>query len=121
METQTMLNKDQIANKFKNSNWEKRTCEMVKLSKITEPLIGIYSHQKSMTITDKTTGELKDVPEFVLINELGEKFSFLGDAGFSSEFHRADVKSGDLVKIVKEGQTDLGNGKRVNNYSIFVA
>lgn len=106
-----------------DTTWTKRTCDVIKLSKLEEgaEVVGRYSHQRERELTDKATGLVKMVPEFVLLADNGDKFSFLGDSGFVSEFHNADIKENELMKIIKGPQVDIGGGKRVNQYEIYTA
>lgn len=90
-------------------------------------LVGAYQGLILKEIMDKRTRVSKEVNSynFDLIDEktgeVKDKITVLGDAGLKSEITNADLKEGDIVKIVHIGEKDLGNGQKVNQYDIFRA
>lgn len=103
--------------------FKKLNAETVKLSKmkVGTELEGIFKSRGTKQITDKETGELKAVPNFIMEKEGGERFTFLADAGFISTFEDCGIEEGNYIKVVKGEQADIGNGRRVNTYDIFKA
>lgn len=109
--------------------FKKQNTTRIKLSKLKvgETVKGMFSHVRDSEITDKDTGELKTVQEYVSfkIDEAGkkidEKFVFIGDAGLKTSWNDAEVKEGQIFMIEKEEQAELTGGRRVNQYGVYVA
>lgn len=116
MQTETMGNPENAMPAFQN-----RSREIVKFKDQNE-VVGTFTGTREREVTDRDTGELKTITD-ICLDEYGSnrKIAVARDAGLRVAFSSADVKEGELVKIVKEGQTDLGGGKRVNNYNVMVA
>lgn len=83
------------------------------------------------TVKDKTSGIAKNVDFFTLKDaESGEVNSFWMDAGIKTALSQNGiisptdaglvVKFHGIIAIEHLGMTDLGGGKRANNYSVFV-
>jgi len=106
-------------------NFVKKTCPMIKLSEmpVGSEFMGVYLKTKIRQITDKKTAELKDVKELVCCKVDDDEFffSFLVDAGFMSAFNEADVQPNDVIKIVKLSPKNISEGRRVNQYEIYIA
>lgn len=66
-------------------------------------------------------GEVVTTHTFILKNEQGEEFSFYGNKGFSRTFDDAEIKEGALIKIERETDREIGEGKRIGEYNIYVA
>lgn len=89
--------------------------------KVNESIEGTFTSRTSGERLNTTTGETDELVRLHFTREDGTKFLTFEDAGLRNAMANADVKPGDYIKIVKLDQVDIGNGRRSNNYDIFMS
>lgn len=101
--------------------------DIVKLEK-NKPVIGKYISQSTRPWTDED-GMEKEITQYhmVEVDAKGEenpdkKFVIFADAGLQNKFNTENIKSGQIVRITRGEQQNLGKGgRRVNTYKLEVA
>lgn len=89
--------------------------------------VGVIFKYRERIIVDKTPdsdtfGEEKTIKDIIIIdNSNNEMIALPIDVGLKIALQDADAQLGDLVKIIKLPKTDLGHGKTVNSYEIYIA
>lgn len=124
METQTNVVKPTVnVPTFENMQWEERTCRRINLKEmqVNETITCQFIKTREKTIIDRGTGEPKKVLEYIMLNDSGERFSFISNAGFNLSFDEADVQENDWIKFTKGPKAEIGNGRTMNTFTILVA
>jgi hypothetical protein len=107
-------------------NFKNVVVKILKL-KAGESFIGKLTSTSNRDWLDRKSGEMKTIKQFhfdLLSEETGEvsgQIIYFGDGGFSNAMSMADIKENDIIKVVKQAKSDIGQGRLVNNYEIFKA
>lgn len=91
--------------------------EIIKLKK-GEHFIGRLTMINSRPWTDKTTGEVKTLPQYHFETPNLEKIIYFGDAGFVNTFSMAGIEIGEMVKVTKLEKAEMSGGRTVNQYAV---
>jgi hypothetical protein len=83
-------------------------------------LEGLWFDQRVRMITDKKTGELKEITDLLFKKDDGSQVALPLDAGLRIAMSEYNVKTGEFVQIEKKPQIEY-NGNNVNQYDIKVA
>lgn len=102
--------------------------DIVKLEK-GKPVIGLYQGTSTRPWTDPEDGLEKEITQFHMleVDDKGnsnpdKKFVIFADAGLQNKFNTENIKAGQIVRITRGEQQDLGKGgRRVNTYKLEVA
>ncbi len=101
--------------------------DIVKLEK-NKPVIGLYEGNSTRPWTDEH-GVEKEIIQYHMLevdkegkSNPDKKFVIFADAGLQNKFNTENIKEGQIVRITRGEQQDLGRGgHRVNTYKLEVA
>lgn len=101
--------------------FEKVNVDIKKLEKAGESFIGKLTgtSERPWKEVNRETGAVveKVIKQYHFTDTQGKNpFIYFGDAGFVNTMLSANIKEGDVIRATKEGMTDLGGGKKVNDY-----
>jgi hypothetical protein len=101
-------------------NFVSRSREIVKFKDVNE-IMGKMTGKRKREVTDRKTGELKEITDLCLDTPDGKQIAVAIDTGLRVALSSSDINEGDFIKICHKGKEDLPNGNRVNKYEILVA
>lgn len=100
--------------------FKKASTPILKL-KVGDEIEGKLIGRTTAPTVDKKTGEESELTRLFFEKDNGEKFIIFEDGGLRNGLANAMVKEGDYLKIIKLEKSDIGQGRTVNNYDIYVA
>lgn len=94
----------------------------IKKLEANESFIGKLTGISERPWIDKKTGEEKTLLQYSFTDAQGENpFVYFADGGFKNVMTTANIKEGEVIKVVKLEKTSLGGGRTVNNYELYKA
>lgn len=79
-----------------------------------DEVVGRYLRKETF---DK--GTLGDCQKYIIDTDQG-RLSFVCGSAFDTQFVDAEILEGSMIKIIYHGKKDIGGGKKVNLFDLFV-
>lgn len=103
-------------------SFEKVDVQIIKLKKEGEYFVGKYNGTTDRPYFDVEKQEDTIIKQLNMSDINGKNmFAIFADSGLQNAMSTAGIVKGDIIKAVKLGQTDLGAGRKVNNWSLYKA
>lgn len=112
-----------MENQTSMRNLTKRTPVMImnaKTFEIGNSIEGTWESSRVRMVTDRKTGELKEVTDLIFKKDDGKKLAVPLDAGLRVALSEFNVKEGEYVQLTKKPKIQY-NGNDINQYDILVA